>query len=457
MELIHNLSLIILTLIINLSYCNISEEKLEYLRKKYLLRITPGLIEKAGVGDSLNITYSPDKIKQIINDLEFPESYNFFESTNTIPNVKDQKYCGSCWSHSSTTALAYRYKKQKNIEVDLSPQYGLSCYLPDCVSGNVLIDAAMDLVKNGTVTEECFPFQSDDGSYIPTCPLKCADGSERKMYYAKNAYTTLITYYDDDNFYDIIKIILYELVNNGPLPTQIRVYNDFYTWSENKENCKTGVYSYDGRSVYGGGHALVIVGYGKIGDKYYWLCQNSWGSGTCDGGLIKIEMGQIGIERVTFFDPDLREVNSVKKEINLHYESIDEDCFMKVTTNNNDDWEDSVEFTFRVTNSNQNQYLKIQCSDIKSISTKFGNCVYELMKLDVGKYSLVSVESLGNENTFNLDSSFDDLNFTYTSKGICVSTTNNGDTGSPYYTSHSSHIKIIDLSIFIALGLILLL
>ena len=58
---------------------------------------------------------------------------------NVTPNVKNQGGCGSRWSFASTTALAYKYKA-KGIDMDLSPQYPLSCYLKDCEKGDRLID-----------------------------------------------------------------------------------------------------------------------------------------------------------------------------------------------------------------------------------------------------------------------------------------------------------------------------
>ena len=86
----------------------------------------------------------------------------------------------------STTALLYRYHK-KGIEVNLSPQNAFSCYIRDCINGNNIIDSLLNLIKNGSVTEECFPYSSNKGK-IEDCPLKCQEGSELEINYAKNAY-----------------------------------------------------------------------------------------------------------------------------------------------------------------------------------------------------------------------------------------------------------------------------
>ena len=92
--------------------------------------------------------------------------------------MKDQKNCGCCWSHSSTSALAYRFKL-KGLNLDLSPQDALSCYLRDCDYGNYLIDPQLNLIKNGTVTEQCLTFSSGGGQITAECPKEtCQDGSK---------------------------------------------------------------------------------------------------------------------------------------------------------------------------------------------------------------------------------------------------------------------------------------
>ena len=66
-------------------------------------------------------------------------------------------------------------------------------------------------------------------------------------------------------------------------------------------NCSE-IYKYDGHSNYTGGHAVVIVGYGYENSKYYWLIQNSWGTNFCGDGFLKVEFGEIGIEKVVFLN-----------------------------------------------------------------------------------------------------------------------------------------------------------
>jgi C1A family cysteine protease len=128
----------------------------------------------------LGFPYDKTKIKEIMNKYSFPEKFNYLEENKITPHIKDQQRCGCCWSDAATSALAYRYKKL-GLNLDLSPQYGLSCYIQDCEKGAFnLVEAEIDLEKNGTVTEECVPFSSGDGKTVEKCPTKCKDGSELK-------------------------------------------------------------------------------------------------------------------------------------------------------------------------------------------------------------------------------------------------------------------------------------
>ena len=359
------------------------------------------------------IDYDPSQIKKIISQYEFPEEYNFLEEHNITARVKDQGRCGSCWSHSATTALAYRYFL-KGIDVDLSPQDGLSCYIRDCESGNYIIDSQLNLVKNGTLTEGCLPFSSGDGISMEECPTSCKDGSEFKKYYSQNAYMTE-DYYSKDTFYDIVTLIMDQLTKNGPIVTSIDVYGDFVELHYDSQKCQDEVYTYDGQSEYYGGHAIVIVGYGFLKDKYYWLIQNSWGEEVCDQGFVKVEFGQVGVENVAFSEPYIHNEGVIPVEIPVSFSSIDEECFLKVaTTSSYDKWENSLDLNFK--HSEVSRDFNFQCSTIslpqkqKKLSCYFD--IFNYLK-NKGVYEFKSSKSLGTENKFILDDTFQGQQFTF--------------------------------------------
>ena len=218
--------------------------------------------------------------------------------------IKAQGHCGSCWAIAETTALSYRYFKQTKTEVNLTGQYPLSSFLPSCEegpnSGNA--DSFLDLVKNGTVTEECFNYNSGNGKIVDNCPLFCRDGSELKKYYAKNIYK--LPEVSQDNYYDIVETILYQLYNFGPLNAVLLIDKDFDIFGD-KVNCGDYIFIHDEAYDNPEGHWVVIVGYGysDLESKYFWIVQNSWGKDFCDLGIIKIEFGQVNIENnITLID-----------------------------------------------------------------------------------------------------------------------------------------------------------
>ena len=382
------------------------QELLNKLTKKVSLENLEDLknIENEFMSNSFKdtIEYDPAKIEQIMSLYGFPESYNFLEETNATIHVKDQQSCGCCWSHAATSALAYRYHL-KGIEVNLSPQDGLSCYIKDCDKGNYLIDPQLNLIKNGTLTEECFPFNSGDGKVKDECPTSCKDGSEFKRYYAQNAYFTQ-NYYSKETFYDIVPLIMYELIENGPVVSAITVYEDFYEWHQDQQKCHDDVYSYDGKSDNVGGHAVVIVGYGFLNNKFYWLIQNSWGD-ACDHGFVKVEFGQIGAENVAFSEPYSRSEGVIPVEIPVKYDSIDKECFLKVsTTSDYNKWENTLEIIFK--NDKKGNNFNFQCGTNSFLQGgKELNCYTEINNYFTyrGVYKFQGGESLGTENTFNVD------------------------------------------------------
>ena len=354
------------------------------------------------------IKYEPTRIKSILEKNNFPEYYNFFESTNVKKVVKDQGQCGSCWSIASTTALSYRFNKQ-GYNLDLSPQVLLSCYKEDCNSGASPINVIFNLIKNGTVTEKCLPYSSADGIVIDECPTKCKDGSEYKKYYGKSGFSTFYQY-SKENYYNIVEVIINQLINYGPLVTSINTYEDFHHIYGTK-NCNNYIYSHKtGSDSYG--HALIIVGYGYEQSKYYWLVQNSWGEDFCDGGLVKIEFGQVGVERATFIEPYISENNTSTEEININL-NIDKTCKISFNSSNNIDLDNNIKNSFELfaKNNDEEDSFYFQCGIVSLNNGNEKTCIlnenYEgFYNKKKGNYQINNLQSLGIENKFNLEKSY---------------------------------------------------
>ena len=376
--------------------------------------------------DPTGIRYDKSKIDELIKKYNFPSSYNFIEDKGAPVHIKNQGKCGCCWAMSSTTVMAYRFFL-KGYTLDLSPQHELSCYMKNC-NGNNLIDPFLSLTINGTLTEECLPFTSG-ARIIEECPSKCKDPNiEYKKYYAKNAYTIKI---DKDNIYNVTAIIMDQLITNGPVMTSIEAYVDLYELAY-KSNCSDIVYVYDGKSSFQGGHAITIVGYGYLDDKYYWLIQNSWGTSYCDKGFIKVEFGQIGIEQVSFAEPYLPNKESTPDEVDLTFDSLADDCKLNIKPPNFD-FNNSFEVNFEKVNNNddikENPYIfKYICGKFKDQNDKDSlNCYFEDLKYPpIGKYQFKNLSTLGTENIFtDISGTFNGKSFDFFSWDLLYPLYNN--------------------------------
>ena len=357
-----------------------------------------------------SIQYDHKKIEEIISQYDFPYNYNFIEDSKTDIHKKNQGLCNCSWSFASTTALSYRFYK-KGISVDLSPQYPISCYIKDCSFENYLIDAQLNLVKNGTVTEECAPYSSGGGKILDQCPNSCKNGSDVVKYYSYKPYSTE-RYYSEENFYDIITLILDELITNGPVVAQVDLYQDLIDWNNDKEKCIDEIYIHYTENELIGKYFVTIIGYGQEGDKFYWLVQNSLGDMNCI--LIKIEFGQIGIEKIAFSEPYITKESEIKKNIDISFDKITDTCDLIITNNSLiDEWNDTLEINFK--NDNPNNKFYYQCNTNKLINKTGMNCYYENANINLqkGSYEFETWKSLGKNNIFNLDETFKDKKFNF--------------------------------------------
>ena len=146
-----------------------------------------------------------------------------------------------------------------------------------------------------------------------------------RKYYAKNSYATTFDY-DPYKYYDVVTLIMDQLVNYRPVASGIECYDDFRELLENAQ-CKDIIYKYDGESDFIGGHAVTIVGYGYSNSSYYCIIQNSWGEKFCDNGFAKVEFAEIGIENVAFSEPYIEDENNLSsgKEISTKM-TLQGDC-----------------------------------------------------------------------------------------------------------------------------------
>jgi cathepsin B len=229
-----------------------------------------------------------------------------FDSRKIWPDclgeVRDQVSCGSCWAFSASDVLSDRFciaSSSKNKTI-LSPQDMISCDKSNngCEGGE--LDKAWKYLENyGIVDEQCFPYQSGDGTTIPNCRNDtCIDSNYTfKKYKAKM---------NSSKAYQCPTMIKMEIFARGPIQAGFFVYEDFMHY-------ESGIYEYThGRKI--GGHAVKIIGWGEENESPYWIVQNSWGNKWGEDGFFRIKMGECMIDRNGYAgNANLEEINSFSR------------------------------------------------------------------------------------------------------------------------------------------------
>jgi hypothetical protein len=120
---------------------------------------------------------TPTRKTRLLADL--PTNFSAYEAHPDCPAlVRMQGSCGSCWAHGTTEALSDRFCMQGGGEVNLSPQYLVSCEvdLGACAGG--AIDAPWEWFHfAGVPTEDCMPYVSGIDGLVPDCPTACEVGT----------------------------------------------------------------------------------------------------------------------------------------------------------------------------------------------------------------------------------------------------------------------------------------
>ena len=222
--------------------------------------------------------------RPIPNPNQLPNHFDARE-WGVVPEIRDQKDCGSCWAFAAVSAQEIAYSslyKQPSGSLNLSEQQLLSCNRNNfSCSGGFISDQDSDYrYESGLVGEQAYPYEERKS----TCRNFSRPGS--------------------GNLFDI-KAFQFIGVNDDPgSPANITkikqaIYAYGVVWA--------GVHSdeafqaYKGTGVFNAcrngkpNHAINIIGWDDAGG--YWIVRNSWNNDWGENGYMKIKYGcsQIGI------------------------------------------------------------------------------------------------------------------------------------------------------------------
>jgi len=188
-----------------------------------------------------------------------PDSVDWRKEGYVTP-VKNQGQCGSCWAFSTTGSLEGQNFKKSGKLVSLSEQQ-----LVDCAGGKYgnqgcnggLMDQAFSYIKDnkGIDTEPAYAYEGKDGK----CRFKPADVGA-----TDTGFVDVTSGSEDD--------LLKAVASVGPVSVAIDASHFSF------QLYKHGVYEAPLCSSTRLDHGVLVVGYGVLDGKAYWLVKNSWGS-----------------------------------------------------------------------------------------------------------------------------------------------------------------------------------
>jgi len=259
--------------------------------------------EKAGIKKNDHSSPLP---QDYIATSDLPDAYTWCDKdgVNYCTMSRNQhlpQYCGSCWSHGSVSALGDRIKIARggpvagNSDINLSVQHMLNCGgVGSCHGGSIMgpYQWIKSLGNNGISYETSNPYiacssESSEGfcgnvdtSCTPmnvarTCSTFTSNGGKCSPVHSyPNA--TISEYgevYGADN-------MAKEIYARGPIACGIDAGPTLKYTGSIMSDAGSGV-----------DHVVSVVGWGKQGDKQYWIVRNSWGEYWGNMGYLYVEKG----------------------------------------------------------------------------------------------------------------------------------------------------------------------
>ncbi|XP_062960092.1 cathepsin S isoform X1 [Cynocephalus volans] len=209
-----------------------------------------------------NVTYKSNPNQKLPDSLDWREK-------GCVTEVKYQGSCGACWAFSAVGALEAQLKLKTGKLVSLSAQNLVDCstekYGNKGCNGGFMTEAFQYIIDNNGI--------DSDASY----PYKAMD--DKCHYDSKNRAATCSKYTElPFGSEDALKEAV---ANKGPVSVAIDAsHSSFFLY-------KSGVY-YEPSCNQTVNHGVLVVGYGNLNGKDYWLVKNSWGLNFGEQGYIRM-------------------------------------------------------------------------------------------------------------------------------------------------------------------------
>lgn len=209
-----------------------------------------------------NITYKSNPNQML------PDSVDWREK-GCVTEVKYQGSCGACWAFSAVGALEAQLKLKTGKLVSLSAQNLVDCstekYGNKGCNGGFMTRAFQYIIdNNGIDSDASYPYKATD--------QKCQYDSKYRA--ATCSKYTELPYGREDVLKEVV-------ANKGPVSVGVDAsHPSFFLY-------RSGVY-YEPSCTQNVNHGVLVVGYGVLNGKEYWLVKNSWGRNFGEEGYIRM-------------------------------------------------------------------------------------------------------------------------------------------------------------------------
>ena len=196
-----------------------------------------------------------------------PDSVDW-RNKGAVTPVKDQGNCGSCWSFSATGVLEGFYFVNNGKLLSFAEQQLVDCDtdINQGCNGGLAYRAVAYVAQNGIELESDYPYTARDG--------KCQYNKEKALKFA-GGYQ-MVTPQSSDQ--------LKAALVNSPVAVSVQADEDvfqFYSSGVVRKGCSASL-----------NHAVLAVGYQKLGLFEAFIVKNSWGTSWGSDGYIYLGTDQ---------------------------------------------------------------------------------------------------------------------------------------------------------------------